>query len=183
MENDMENNRTDDILKAFFEGRPPFAAVSEFVGHAGSGTPDVFLRWMERMDPATCRAITDELCSRVLDESKSDLPVPESAALLFEIVLSFPESLTEQSVKHLENYVMRREKVARWLNDEDANRRRQTGYRDRWQFALALWNILYLKRSKVAEELFVMVKDQAKDEYFKRSIAIAKHLRDRSSLK
>src|SRR5713226_8910237 len=91
------------LLMSFFDGRPPFAAVSEFVGHASSRIPDVFLEWFGRLEFADQQIIVDTLCSQMLNERSSSVPLPQAMCLLVDSAARHPNTLSQERLGQLES--------------------------------------------------------------------------------
>jgi hypothetical protein len=162
------------LIGFFFSGKAPFENTKHLLGHASSDIPDVFMEWFGRQRDADKRVIATVLAESVVVGGTFDDYFLQTCSLLVRVADRYTLSIPEACVTKVEGLFRDREVIRRWLDHIESEDDDRKDPRSRWRFALALWNLLWVVGSPVAEKSFQTITEQASDPHFVRAIKLAR---------
>ena len=173
----MTNDTARHLLLAFLTGQEPFARTAEKRGHASSLIPDDFLTWFSGNEPEDRATLSGVLIDVVLE---GDLEfhdyLRQACFLMVEVAAHFPSNIPARVIQKAEELLQRGDLVKAWLEDQESDDDSEKDFRNRWRFALSLWNVLHLVGSKAAERSFEVFVRRSKDPQFVRSLKAAREI-------
>jgi len=162
------------VIQSFFSGDEPFSEVRDLVGQASSEVPEVFFEWFTTLSTQEKDLVAETLIQSILEPGMFEQYLPELCFLIVVVAAREPASIPSSAAAGVEKFIKRGDMVRAWLEDHETEEDDSKEFRGRWRYALSLWNLLWAVHSPVADEMFTIFSQQAKDREFARSIVRAR---------
>ncbi len=153
------------IIDAYFEGRPPFEERNEYLGIEASTIPELFVRFFAAQSSDDQRGLAETLVRATVDDEGEN---PGSyASLILRLCFSGYSSFFRQDQQRLEAEAKRY--IDRWLEGDNQDQA-YANEKMQWHFGLKIHGILSALDSPVAGWVREQAASNAKSDWFREGL-------------